>query len=110
MLAELYPLQVLLMTFSGLVNRLPAPCVIPNDRCARWGVVDEWTDLRAVLHMDTPSEVHAFPVETISQSEGGLERVYQSSAVVLTWPVALSEGETWNLCIRSEIGQAQSAS
>jgi 4-alpha-glucanotransferase len=33
------------------------------------------------------------PIETISNSESGFERVYQGSALLLSWPVRLAAGE-----------------
>jgi alpha-amylase len=38
-----------------------------------------------------------FPVETVSNSEGGLERVYQASCIVLLSPFNLSPGESFSL-------------
>ena len=34
-----------------------------------------------------------YPLETISNSEGGYERIYQGSALMLCWPLALAPGE-----------------
>ena len=33
------------------------------------------------------------PIETISNSENGFERVYQGSALLLSWPLTLGPGE-----------------
>ena len=37
------------------------------------------------LTFDRPADVFTFPVETVSQSEAGFERVYQSSVVLPVW-------------------------
>ena len=34
------------------------------------------------------------PVETVSLSEAGLERIYQGSSIVWGWPLRLAPGET----------------
>ena len=34
------------------------------------------------------------PIETVSNSEAGFERVYQGSGVLVSWPVVLVPGET----------------
>jgi alpha-amylase len=34
-----------------------------------------------------------YPLETISNSEGGYERIYQGSALMLCWPLALAAGD-----------------
>ncbi len=41
-----------------------------------------------------------YPVETISQSESGFEREYQSSVIVPHWNVVLSQGEEWGVSIK----------
>ena len=35
------------------------------------------------------------PIETVSNSEAGFERVYQGSALLLSWPVRLGPGDRW---------------
>ena len=39
------------------------------------------------------------PIETVSNSEDGFERVYQGSALLLSWPVTLRRGERWSRTI-----------
>jgi alpha-amylase len=39
------------------------------------------------------------PIETVSNSEDGFERVYQGSALLLSWPVVLRAGEHWSRTI-----------
>jgi hypothetical protein len=35
------------------------------------------------------------PIETVSESEEGFERVYQGSQILSVWPVQLKPGVTW---------------
>ncbi len=44
---------------------------------------DEWQGLRAEIEIDKPLTLWRFPIETVSLSESGFERVYQSSVVFL---------------------------
>jgi len=44
-----------------------------------------------------------YPVETVSRSEGGLERVYQGSCVVVFFPLRLPGGGHWEGGIRLEV-------
>ncbi len=37
------------------------------------------------------------PVETVSNSEGGFERVYQGSGLLLSWPLALAPGASFSV-------------
>ncbi len=55
------------------------------------GLRDDWRKLDIRLSMDNPANIWRFPIETISLSEGGFERVYQSSAVVLFWKIRLDK-------------------
>ena len=41
-----------------------------------------------------------FPVETVSQSEAGFERVYQGSAIVPLWRITLKPGGKWAMGIK----------
>ncbi|MBI2780973.1 MAG: DUF1926 domain-containing protein [Chloroflexi bacterium] len=40
------------------------------------------------------------PIETVSNSEAGFERVYQGSALLLSWPVTLKPGATFTASVR----------
>jgi alpha-amylase len=51
------------------------------------GLVDEWLGLDVNLAFSRPSGVWTFPIETVSQSEGGFELVHQSVAVLPHWHV-----------------------
>jgi hypothetical protein len=46
------------------------------------------------------------PVKTVSQSEGGFEAVYQSSCVVLQWPLKLVPGKSFKVALYQESGRA----
>ena len=46
------------------------------------GLVEEWVGIRIDLRWDRPVTWWRFPIETVSNSEGGFERVYQSSVVL----------------------------
>jgi alpha-amylase len=52
-------------------------------------LVDEWLDVEVALSFDEPAAVWRFPIETVSLSEGGFERVYQGSVVFPHWHLRL---------------------
>ena len=54
-------------------------------------LVDEWLDLGVSLRWSVPSGLWCFPIETASQSEGGFEGLYQSTAVIPHWRIAADE-------------------
>ena len=48
-------------------------------------LVDEWAGVRATLGWSAPAELAWGPVETVSVSEAGFERIYQGTAILITW-------------------------
>ncbi len=63
-------------------------------------LTDEWLDLAVGLSWSRPGGLWCYPIETVSQSEGGFEGVYQSSAVVPHWHVTADETGRWDVRIR----------
>jgi alpha-amylase len=55
-------------------------------------IVDAWLGLAAHLRLDPPGTLWRCPVQTISQSEAGYERVAQQIALLPHWPLGGSEG------------------
>jgi alpha-amylase len=70
---------------------------------AQVSLVDEWLRLRLTLAFSRPAILWRAPVETVSQSEAGFERVYQSSLVMPIWRISLLPGRTWDAEIRAKI-------
>ena len=60
-------------------------------------LVLDWMAMDVRMAFSRPATVWHFPVETISLSEGGFERVYQGSCVLPHWPVRLAPGESWSV-------------
>jgi len=58
-------------------------------------VVDEWQ--RAAVAFEAPAarQFWISPIETVSESEDGFERIYQGSQVSAVWPVELAAGAEW---------------
>jgi hypothetical protein len=48
-------------------------------------LVDRWLRLQTTFNVDRPASLWRFPLETVSLSESGFERVYQASVVVPHW-------------------------
>ena len=70
-------------------------------------LTDEWLDLSVGLAWSRPAGVWCFPIETVSQSEGGFEGVYQSSAVIPHWVVTADESRRWEVRINWTVAQAR---
>jgi alpha-amylase len=56
-------------------------------------LVDEWIGVVARLAWTPAADLAWSPVQTVSVSEAGFERIYQGTAVLLTWPLALGAGD-----------------
>lgn len=63
-------------------------------------LVDEWLGIDVGAEFSRPTEVWTFPVQTVSQSEGGFELVHQSVAVLPHWFVRGDADGRWSAVIR----------
>ena len=62
---------------------------------SRLKVVDEWQNVAATIEAAGAKELWISPIQTISESEEGFERVYQGSQILAVWPVELVAGKPW---------------
>jgi len=56
-----------------------------------WSLVDQWLGIEVVFSLRQPATLWRFPIETVSLSEGGFERIYQSSVVLPHWRLRLDD-------------------
>lgn len=61
------------------------------------------TGLELHLAWNVLGDVWRFPLETVSRSEAGFERVYQSSVVLPNWRLALAGSGQWRLRLDLEV-------
>ena len=69
------------------------PAALPAAATLR--VVDEWQNVAATLEAPAAAEFWVAPIETVSESELGFERVYQGSQILVLWPVEIATGSPW---------------
>jgi alpha-amylase len=69
----------------------------------RISMVDEWHKFRVILRLDRSGDIWYMPIETVSQSEEGAERIYQGSALLASWPLTLQPGGVERMEVRLEI-------
>ena len=72
------------LRFSGV---LPGPIL---------RMEDGWQRVRVALHAPLVEEFWVAPVETVSESEEGFERVYQGSQILALWRPPLTMQKTWS--------------
>jgi alpha-amylase len=62
-------------------------------------LVDEWVGRKVVLKIDRNCNLWRFPVETVSLSESGFERIFQGSCLLLYWPLDLEPGKEFQVSV-----------
>ncbi len=64
------------------------------------GLTDQWLGIDVGLTASHATHFWAFPVETVSQSEGGFELIHQSVAVLPHWHVKPDREGRWSVTLR----------
>ena len=67
------------------------------------GLSDEWLKLDVGLKMSRPTNFWTFPIETVSQSEGGFELVHQSVVVLPHWLVEADKEGRWSVTMQMSL-------
>jgi hypothetical protein len=65
----------------------------------RIGQGNSWLGLAIETTVSPAADAWHAPIETVSNSEAGFERVYQGGALLLSWPVRIPAGEIWSMTI-----------
>jgi hypothetical protein len=60
---------------------------------------NDYIGIAVATAVSVPADAWWAPVETISNSESGFERVYQGSGLLLSWPLALPPGASWTVTV-----------
>jgi len=63
----------------------------------RLAVRDGWRGCEFQLEFSEKADSWIFPIETVSQSEGGYERTYQSTVILPIWSLELEPGAAWSV-------------
>ncbi len=71
----------------------------------RLALVDEWQRVEILLDADPQPRWWIVPIETVSQSESGFERVYQGSAILAVWKVDPPTWRNITCVLRAEVSQ-----
>ncbi len=70
---------------------------------ARLALVDEWQKVKITLSGEPQPRWWIAPIETISQSETGFERVYQGSAILAVWKIEPASWRNASHLLRCEV-------
>jgi hypothetical protein len=63
-------------------------------------LTDQWLELAVGLAWSKSAGLWCFPIETVNQSDGGVERVYQSSTIIPHWNVIADDCGRWDVWVR----------
>jgi len=77
-----------------------------EDTAERLAFGNDDAGVRVVVRLDQAAQATWFPIETVSNSEAGFERIYQGSALTFQWPVALAPGAGASWAVRFEVSQS----
>jgi 4-alpha-glucanotransferase len=80
--------------FETLAGRFPLRWAAATP-ASQLRIVDEWQKVAATMAAPDAREFWVAPIETVSESEEGFERVYQGSQILAVWPLELAPGECW---------------
>jgi len=70
-------------------------------------VVDEWQNVSISMTAANAREFWVAPIETVTESEEGFERVYQGSQILPVWPLELPLGALWTGRFTLRVGLAR---
>jgi alpha-amylase len=73
-------------------------------------MTDEWLGIDVGLKASRPTDFWTFPIETVSQSEGGFELVHQSVVVHPHWMVVPDAEGRWSVAITLSLDTAMAES
>ena len=62
-------------------------------------LVDEWNKMEVVLKTDKRCHLWRFPIETVSLSESGFERIFQGSCLLFYWPLDFETGGQFEVTV-----------
>ena len=68
---------------------------------------NDYEGVRIEASVDPPTGVGWYPVETVSNSDIGFERVYQGSSMLFRWPVTLAAGQRRTFIVGFEVAQSR---
>jgi alpha-amylase len=71
------------------------------------GYGNDWVGVAVEACPEPAADAWWAPIETVSNSEAGFERVYQGSGLLISWPVTLAPGETRRFSFTQQVAVAR---
>lgn len=89
---------------GGEKHRLRLSAAIPASELR---AVDEWQNVAVTVQAEGANEFWLAPIETVSESEEGFERIYQGSQILAVWPLELNTAEMQKVSIQLSVARAR---
>ena len=71
------------------------------------GYGNDWVGVAVRAVPEPAADAWWSPIETVSNSESGFERVYQGSSLLFSWPLRLAAGEARRFSLRQAVSVAR---
>ena len=71
------------------------------------GFGNDWVGVAVEARPEPAADAWWSPIETVSNSESGFERVYQGSSLLFSWPVRLEPGTMRRFALRQRVTVAR---
>ena len=71
------------------------------------GYGNDWVGIAVETRPEPAADAWWSPIDTVSNSESGFERVYQGSTLLLSWPARIEPGETRRFTVTSGVAVAR---
>ncbi|OGL38871.1 MAG: hypothetical protein A2043_08990 [Candidatus Schekmanbacteria bacterium GWA2_38_9] len=65
------------------------------DKINSFRIINQWDKFFLAFQFTNSPKFWRFPIETVSNSESGFERIYQSSVLIFSWQISLNKGKAW---------------
>ena len=90
------------MVFPGSEGKLKMNSSGEKEKIFEIKLIDEWKGFSVSLGLEKAGKLFWFPIETVSQSEGGFERTYQGSCFIFGFDLELEPQKSGPTRSRSE--------
>lgn len=84
----------------GQVDRAAFDTCAEHAGVARFQFGNDQLGVHVRLEASAPTTLWRFSVDSVSSSEGGVERVHQGTCFALVWPLVLAPGAEWTQTLR----------
>jgi alpha-amylase len=84
----------------GHIDRAAFDSSAEHDGVQRFQIGNDHLGVHLRFEASTQARLWRFSVDSVSSSEGGLERVHQGTCFALVWALALAPGEEWTQTLR----------